>query len=54
MILYLGIFGSFSYPGMLLILSESLLCHSTAVEVYLCLGLYCVGDLIPLPTELPW
>ena len=31
------------------ILSESLLCHSTAVEVCLCLVLYCVGDLNPVP-----
>ena len=35
-------------------MSESLLCHSTAVEVCLCLVLYCVGDLNPLPAELPW
>ena len=36
------------------ILSESLLCHSTTVEVCLCLVLYCSGDLNPLPAELPW
>ena len=35
-------------------ISESLLCHSTAVEVFFCLVLYCVGDLNPLPAELPW
>ena len=31
----------FSYPVCSYILSESLLCHSTAVEVCLCLELYC-------------
>ena len=35
-------------------LSESLLCHNTAVEVSLCLVLYCAGDLNPLLAELPW
>ena len=33
------------------LLSESLLCHSTAVEVCLCLVLYCVGGLNPVPAE---
>ena len=36
------------------VLSESLLCHSTAVEVCLCLVLYCVGDLNHSPAELQW
>ena len=35
-------------------LHKSLLCHSTAVEGCLCLVLYCVGDLNPLPADLLW
>ena len=39
----------FNYPGLLL-LSENLFCHSTAVEVYLCPVL---RDLSHLSAELP-
>ena len=45
--LELGVFGGLVTPVCSYILSESLLCHSTAVEVCLCLVLYCVGDLNP-------
>ena len=52
--LELGVFGGLVTLVCSYILSESLLCHSTAVEVCLCLVLYCVGDLNPLPAELLW
>ena len=51
--LELGVFGGLVTSVYSYILSESLLCHSTAVEIYLCLVLYCVGDLNPYPLSCP-
>ena len=50
----LSVFGGLVTPVCSYILSESLLCHSTAVEVCPCLVMCCVGNLNPLPAELPW